>query len=113
MDLRKIFLQKNPINWATRKFKVFQVLQFISVILKNFKNIERNNSQGFEFTMFSLVFPLRIPFEHQASQLEILFLYLLVKILLDLLLMALFFIKELLPYMMYFYYLMHPSDHII
>jgi hypothetical protein len=64
-DLNKKFLEKMPIDRATQNLRILQVLQFISIVRKNLRNLEGANPQGFKFTMFSLVFLGCIPFEHQ------------------------------------------------
>ena len=83
-----------PIDWATRNFNIFQILQLKSIILQNFRNFKRANPKGFEFTMFSLIFPLSIPFEYQVSKLENFLLHLLVKNFFDFVFMTLCFVKK-------------------
>jgi hypothetical protein len=103
--LNKTFLHKMPIDRVTQNLRILQVLQFISVVQKNLGNIKGANTQGFKFTIFSLVLLGCIPFEHQIPHLEIFLACALVKISFYFLLMILCFIKQLLPRLLHFYQL--------
>jgi hypothetical protein len=73
MAQKKYFYRKFPLTGPPKKIIILQVMQFISIILKNFRNLERTNPRGFKFTMFSFLLFGFIPLENEISQLEILF----------------------------------------
>jgi hypothetical protein len=102
-----------PIYRATKSFVSLQILQSVSVVWKCFRNFEGTYPKGFEFTMLSLVLSGCIPFEDQISQLEILLISLPVKGLLDFLLTVMRSIHKMLSFLLHFYQLMYPSDHVI
>jgi len=62
--LRKINFQKMPIDRATKNFRILQILQLVSVILKYLRNFEGINPQGLKFTILSFVLLGCIPLEH-------------------------------------------------
>ena len=106
-------LQKIPINRATKNFIPLQIMQPISVIWKYLINFEGSNPEGFKFTIISLIMFGCIPFEYQISWLEILFTGLSFKILLDPLMVVMFFFHHLLSSLLEFYQLMNSFDHIV
>jgi hypothetical protein len=63
--------------------------------------------------MFSLILSGCIPLKYQIHDLELLLLDLPVKTLFDPLLMTMSCVPHLFPDLLYLYYLMNPSDHMI
>jgi hypothetical protein len=109
----KEIFKKIPINRYTKKLIPLQILQLVSVIWKYLRNFEGFDPKGFKFTMLVLVLFGCIPFEYLISQLEILFIVLPVRGMLDPLLMFMCFVQHLLSSLFHFYQLLYSSDHII
>jgi hypothetical protein len=64
MELNKKHLQEVPIYWATKNFITLQILQYVSVVWKLFRNLEGTYPKGFKFFVLSLVLFRCIPFEY-------------------------------------------------
>jgi hypothetical protein len=102
-----------PINWATKNFIAFQVLQPVSVVRKCFKDLERPKPEVIKFTLFALFLSGCIPFEHQITLLKLFLLVFPVKSLFDLLLVIVSSVQDLFSDLLHLHHLMNSSKHMV
>ena len=102
-----------PIHWAVENLFTLQILTPICVVGENIKDFKGGDPEGVELVVLASILFGCIPLKYQVPDLELLFLDLSVKILLDLLLMTIRCIPHLFSDLLYFHDLMNYSNHMI
>ena len=102
-----------PIHWAAENLLTLQILQPIRVVGENLRDLQGANPEGVKLVLFSFILPRGVPLKYQVPDLELFLPDLPVKSLFDHLLMTMSCVPHLFPDLLYFHYLMNPSDHMI
>ena len=102
-----------PIHWAVENLFTLQILQPIGVVGENLRDFKGANPEGVELVVLAFILSGCVPLKYQVPDLELLFPDLPVKSLFDLLLMTMSCVPHIFPDLLYFHYLMNPSDHMI
>ena len=102
-----------PIYWAVENLFALQIVQLVRVVCEDLRDFEGADPEGVKLAMFSLILSGFIPLKYQILDLELLLPELPIKSLFDPLLMTMSGVPHLFLDLLYFYYLMNPSDHMI
>jgi hypothetical protein len=102
-----------PIHWAVENLFTLQILQPICIVGENLRDFKGADPEGVELAVLAFILSGCVPLKYQVPDLELLFLDLSVKSLLDLLLMTVTCVPRLFSDLLHFHYLMNSSDHMI
>jgi hypothetical protein len=102
-----------PIHWVVENLFTLQILQPIGVVGENLRDFKGFDPEGVELVVLAFILSGCVPLEYQIPDLELLFLDLSVKSLLDLLLMTISCVPHLFSALLHFHYLMNSYDHMI